>query len=75
MARRSNRTPDPRLIDPRNRVALSKQVMRALGVRPGDYITFIVDEHGAVHLYKLDLSLVPPRRPPGFGPAAAAVPR
>ena len=63
MARRSARTPDPRLIDPRNRVALSKHVMRALDVRPGDYVTFEVDEGGVVRIHKLSLTVVPPKRP------------
>lgn len=69
MARRSARTPDPRLIDPRNRVALSKQVMRALDVRPGDYVTFEIDEGGIVRIHKLSLTVVPPRRPAAPGPS------
>jgi hypothetical protein len=62
LARRSAKTPDPRLIDPRNRVALSRQVMRALDVRPGDYVTFEVDEAGGVRIHKLSLTVVPPKR-------------
>ena len=62
MARRSAKTPDPRLIDPRNRVALSKQVMRALDVQPGDYVTFEVDAAGSVRIVKLNISVLPPRR-------------
>jgi hypothetical protein len=62
LARRSAKTPDPRLVDPRNRVALSKQVMRALDVQPGDYVTFTIDEHGTVRILKLNLSVAPPKR-------------
>ena len=57
MARRSSRTPDPRLIDPRNRVALSKEVMRALDVRAGDYIAFTVDEANVVRMLKLNITI------------------
>lgn len=59
MARRTKRVPDPRLVDNRNRVALSREVLRALDLRPGDYVTFIVDEHGGVRLYKLDITVSP----------------
>lgn len=62
MARRSAKTPDPRLIDPRNRVALSRQVMRALDVQAGDYVTFAIDENGTVRLLKLNITVVPPKR-------------
>jgi hypothetical protein len=60
------KAPIPRLIDPRNRVALSKEVLRALEVAAGDYVTFIVADDGAVHLRKLVIALAPtlPRRPP-----------
>ena len=63
MARRSPQTPDPRLIDPRNRVALSREVMRTLDVQAGDYVTFEIDDHGGVRLHKLNISLAPPRKP------------
>jgi bifunctional DNA-binding transcriptional regulator/antitoxin component of YhaV-PrlF toxin-antitoxin module len=46
-------------VDNRNRVALSREVLRALDLRPGDYVTFIVDEHGGVRLYKLDITVSP----------------
>lgn len=59
MARRSNQKPDPRLIDPRNRVALSQAVMRALDVRAGDYVTFEVDELGIVRILKLSITVAP----------------
>lgn len=62
MARRSAQTPDPRLVDPRNRVALSKEVMRALDVRAGDYVTFDVDELGVVRILKLSITVAPARR-------------
>jgi len=62
LARRSAKTPDPRLIDPRNRVALSRQVMRALDVQAGDYVTFAIDENGTVRLLKLNITVVPPKR-------------
>lgn len=63
MARRSAKTPDPRLVDPRNRVALSKQVMRALDVQPGDYVTFAIDDNGTVRILKLNITVVPPKKP------------
>lgn len=63
MARRTAKGPDPRLVDPRNRVALSREVMRALDIRPGDYITFLVDEAG-VRLAKLHITVAPPKRVP-----------
>lgn len=62
MARRSAKTPDPRLIDPRNRVALSKHVMRSLDVQPGDFVTFDIDDHGTVRIHKLNITVVPSRR-------------
>lgn len=62
MARRSAKTPDPRLIDPRNRVALSRDVMRTLDVQAGDYVTFEIDDHGGVRLHKLNISVAPPRK-------------
>ncbi|HUR61557.1 MAG TPA: hypothetical protein VM286_04255 [Candidatus Thermoplasmatota archaeon] len=64
MARRSANIPDPRLVDARNRVALSKEAMRALDVVPGEYVTFEVDEHGGVRLLKLSIGIASPRRPP-----------
>jgi hypothetical protein len=62
MARRSSRTPDPRLVDARNRVALSRQAMRALDVLPGDYVTFEVEADGRVRIANLTIGLAPPRR-------------
>src|SRR5688572_3306690 len=46
MARRGRKVPEPRLIDDRNRVSLPRDVLQALDVDPGDFVTFIVDEHG-----------------------------
>lgn len=63
MARRSPKVPDPRLIDPRNRVALSKEVMRALDVAAGDYVTFEINEAGHVRIHKLNITVAPTRRP------------
>jgi hypothetical protein len=50
----------PRLIDPRNRVALSREVMRALDVRVGDYVTFevLADQ---VSLRKLVITVAQPK--------------
>ncbi len=59
MARKTKRVPDPRLVDNRNRVALSREVLRALDLQPGDYVTFVVDEHGGVRLHKLDITVSP----------------
>jgi bifunctional DNA-binding transcriptional regulator/antitoxin component of YhaV-PrlF toxin-antitoxin module len=56
---RRKRTPHPRLVDNRNRVALTQEVIRALDLSPGDYVTFIVDEQGGVHLHKLDITVTP----------------
>ena len=64
MARRSAKTPDPRLVDPRNRVALSREVMRALDVRAGDYVTFQIDEAGAVRILKLSITVFPRKAGP-----------
>jgi hypothetical protein len=64
MGRRSSRRPDPRLVDARGRVALSRAARAALGVGPGDYVTFEVDPSGQVVLARLHISVVP-------GPAAA----
>ena len=61
MARRTpRRVPDPRLVDNRNRVALSREVLRALDIRAGDYVTFVTDDHGGVRLYKLSLTVAAP---------------
>ena len=35
--------PKPRSIDPQNRVVLPPEVLRALGVNTGDYVTFEVN--------------------------------
>lgn len=59
LARRSAKTPDPRLIDSRNRVAMSRQVLRALGVGPGDYVTFAVEDDGTVRIQKLAITVEP----------------
>jgi hypothetical protein len=59
VARRTKRVPDPRLVDNRNRVALTREVLEALDLQPGDYVTFVVDEHGGVRLYKLDITVLP----------------
>jgi hypothetical protein len=59
VARRSSKTPDPRLVDPRNRVALSREVMRALDVQAGDYVTFAIDEMGSVRIVKLHIAVIP----------------
>lgn len=37
--------PKPRSIDPQNRVVLPPEVMRALNVDAGDYVTFEVSGH------------------------------
>jgi bifunctional DNA-binding transcriptional regulator/antitoxin component of YhaV-PrlF toxin-antitoxin module len=58
---RRPKPPSPRLIDPRNRVALTRQVRQALGVEMGDYVTFEVVE-GEVFLRRLDLTIARPRR-------------
>lgn len=42
----------PRLIDHQNRVALPGEVMRALGVRSGDYVAFEIKD-GEVRLRKV----------------------
>jgi hypothetical protein len=58
---RRPKPPAPRLIDPRNRVALTRHVCEALGVAVGDYVTFeVVGED--VFLRRLDLRVA---RPPG----------
>lgn len=45
--------PKPRLIDRQNRVALPAEVMKALGVKSGDYLAFDVDgAHVTVHKVK-----------------------
>lgn len=62
MPRQANRAPTPRLVDNRNRVALTREVLRALNIRPGDYITFIVNDAGDVRLCKLDITVAPTRR-------------
>jgi len=64
MARRADPPPEPRRIDPRNRVALTSEALQALDVGPGDYVTLVVDE-GGVRLVKLHITLAPPRRPHG----------
>lgn len=35
--------PRPRVIDPQNRVVLPPEVMKSLGVRVGDHVSFEVD--------------------------------
>jgi bifunctional DNA-binding transcriptional regulator/antitoxin component of YhaV-PrlF toxin-antitoxin module len=62
VARRLTKTPDPRLVDNRNRVALSKEVLEALDLGPGDYVTFVVDEHGGVRVHKLNITVASPKR-------------
>jgi bifunctional DNA-binding transcriptional regulator/antitoxin component of YhaV-PrlF toxin-antitoxin module len=57
---RRKRSPDPRLVDNRNRVALPPDVMRGLDLKPGDYVAFIVDLENGVRLYKLSISVSPP---------------
>lgn len=58
MARRSNQKPDPRLVDPRNRVALTREVRHALNVVPGDYVEFDV-QGDEVRLHKLRIQREP----------------
>ena len=60
VARQARTEPQPRLIDPRNRVSLTPEVMEALAVRPGNYIAFRISERGIVELYKLEWSLKEP---------------
>jgi hypothetical protein len=62
MARRGASTPDPRLVDTRHRVCLSRAVMRALDLQAGDYVTFEVDTLGGVRLHKLSVTVVPSGR-------------
>jgi hypothetical protein len=38
--------PQPRLIDNRNRIALTSEAMLALGVSTGDYVVLVVEEQG-----------------------------
>lgn len=40
------RVPAPRLVDPRNRVALTPEAMAALGVGPGQFVSFLIDADG-----------------------------
>ncbi len=47
---------DPRLVDPRNRVALPRSVLRALGLQPGDYVCFVA-EGSAVRIRKVEWRL------------------
>lgn len=56
---------DPRLVDPRNRVALPRSVLRALGLQPGDYVCFVADGD-AIRLRKVEWRLHsgPPGGPP-----------
>jgi hypothetical protein len=65
---RRAKAPSPRLVDPRNRVALSKDVLRALDVQAGDYVTFQVAEDGTVHLRKLILTVAPLHGHPSLHP-------
>ena len=44
--------PKPRSIDPQNRVVLPPEVMRALGVSTGDYVTFEISG-GDVRIHKV----------------------
>lgn len=37
--------------------------MRALDVQPGDYVTFAIDDNGTVRILKLNITVVPPRKP------------
>lgn len=46
MARRSQPGPDPRLVDSRNRVALSRAVRETLQVGPGDYVQWVLEAGG-----------------------------
>lgn len=46
MPARESGEPKPRLIDRQNRVALPPEVLRALQVKAGDYVSFDID--GAV---------------------------
>lgn len=62
MARRSAKTPNPRLIDPRNRVALPGAVLRALDVQAGDYVEFDVSADGGVRLHRLVIQRAPVER-------------
>ncbi len=69
----ARREVQPRLVDGRNRVALTRDVRRALDVGPGDYVTFRVVD-GQVLLYRMELRVVP-RRPPGAPTPTASPPR
>ena len=60
MGRRTQREPDPRLVDARGRVALSRAARLALGVGPGDYVTFEVDAAGRVVLARLHITVARP---------------
>jgi hypothetical protein len=56
---------DPRLVDPRNRVALPRSVLRALGLRPGDYVCFVA-EGPTVRIRKVEWRVQ--SEPPPGGP-------
>lgn len=40
-------------MDDRNRVAVPRQVLEALGVGPGDHVVFVIDD-GGVRLRRVD---------------------
>lgn len=42
--------PEPRLVDNRNRIALTKVALDALGVESGDYVVLEVEDDGSVRL-------------------------
>lgn len=66
---RRAKPPAPRLIDPRNRVALSKDILRALDVAAGDYVTFVLAPDGTVYVRKLLLTIAP-APVPGSAPSS-----
>jgi len=56
----ARRMADPRLVDSRNRVALSREAREALGVGPDDYVQWVVDGPLAVRLVRLKVGPVMP---------------
>jgi len=62
MACRGGKGIDPRLIDPRNRVAFPRAVLRSLGAAAGDFVGFTIDPDGVVRVEKL--AIAPAPRPP-----------
>lgn len=45
----------PRKVDPNSRVVLPPDVLKALGIRPGDYVVFDIQQEG-VTIYRAKIS-------------------